>query len=246
MNQIHKLGNTAWAALGSFFAFLPTLIGAILILILGWVIGALLAKLIEKGLVALGFERAVHHSGIGHFIEGAGGSWTTSKVIAQLVKWFVFLLFVQAAAELLNIAQLTAIMGSIVLFIPKLIIALAIVVLGSVAAKALSGLVRRSVAQAGAGNAQLLGTLTNYAVIGFAVIAALDQIGIATTVIDTLLIGLIGSVALALGLAFGLGGREVAEKITKSWYESGQGMAEKMKENQSSEPAAKARVYAAQ
>ena len=207
-------------------------------------IGTILAKIIEKVLIAVGFERAVHHSGIGRFIEGTAGKLTTSKVVGQLAKWFVFLLFVQAAANILNMPQITAMMSSIVLFIPRVIIAAAIIVLGSVLGKFVSGLVQKMAAQAGA-KSNLLSTLTNYAVIGFAVVAALDQLGIATTLVNTLLIGLIGSVALALGISFGLGGRNVAEQITKSWYENGRNAAEKLQDSQSYQPNTNARVYAA-
>jgi hypothetical protein len=73
----------------------------------------------------------------------------------------------------------------------------------------------------------MLAMLTNYAVIGFAVIAALNQLGIATVVVNTLFIGLVASVALAVGLAFGLGGRDVASEMTRSWYERGKEMADR-------------------
>lgn len=245
MNEIHTAGSTIFNAFSGFIAFLPTLIGALLILVLGWFIGILLAKIIEKTLVAVGFERAVHHSGIGKFIEGAGGKLTTSKIVAQLGKWFVFLMFVQAAANLLNMPQITAVMSSIVLFIPRLVIAMAMIVLGSVLAKLVSGVVQRIATQAGAENASTLSNLTNYAVIGFAVIAALDQVGIATTLVNTLLIGLIGSIALAVGVAFGLGGRGVAEQITQSWYEGGRNAAQKLQESKSSQQTTSPRVYAA-
>lgn len=172
MNQVRSIGDTMMLSLQNFFAFLPSLVGAILLLIIGWIAAGLLAKLIEKGLNAVGFERAVHHSGIGQFIERSGSRWTTSKLLAQLVKWFIFLIFVQAAANVLQMPQLTQIMNSIVLFIPNLIVAVAIIVLGSVLAKFVSGLVRASVSEMGVGNPQVLATLTNYAIIGFAVIAA--------------------------------------------------------------------------
>ncbi len=84
---------------------------------------------------------------------------------------------------------------------------------------------RSSVSELGAGSQNLLAALTQYIIIGFSVIAAIDQLGIAATLINTLLIGLIGSVALAIGLAFGLGGRDVAQQITQKWYESSQNLA---------------------
>jgi len=147
-----------------------------------------------------------------------------------LIKWSIFLIFIQAAASLFGMPQITAIINSVILFIPKMIVALAIIVIGSLIAKFLAGLVRGSLSEMGVGNSGLFAKLTQYAVIGFAIIAAFNQIGIAQTVVNALLFGLIGSVALALGLAFGLGGREVAAQITRSWYEKGATLADKIKQ----------------
>ncbi len=212
-------------ALMHFVSFLPALIGAILVLIVGWFVSGLLAGLIERGLKAVGFERAVEHSGIGDFIRRSGTKMTTSGIIATLVKYFIFLIFVQAAANVVGIPQLTEIINRIILYIPNVIIAMAIIIVGTMIARFLSGLVRSSVSELGVGNPNLLATLTQYIVIGFSVIAAIDQLGIAATLINTLLIGLIGSVALAIGLAFGLGGRDVAAQITQKWYDSSQTLA---------------------
>lgn len=212
-------------ALMHFISFLPALIGAAIVLIIGWFISGLLARLIERALKAVGLESAVERAGIGNFIRRSGTKMTTSGVIAALVKYFIFLIFVQAAANVLGIPQLTEIINRIILFIPNVIVAMAIIVIGSLVARFLSGLVRSSVSELGVGSPNLLATLTQYIVIGFAVIAAIDQLGIAPTLINTLLIGLVGSAALAVGLAFGLGGREVAAQITQKWYDSSQSLA---------------------
>lgn len=217
----HSLLN----ALNNFISFLPALIGAAIILIVGWLISGVLANLIERALRAVGLENAVEHSGIGDFVRRSGTKMTISGIIAALVKYFIFLIFVQAAANVLGIPQLTEIINRIILFIPNVIVAMAIIVVGSLIARFLSGLVRSSVSELGVGSPNLLATLTNYIIIGFAVIAAIDQLGIAATLVNTLLIGLIGSVALAVGLAFGLGGRDVAAQITQNWYQSSQSLA---------------------
>ncbi len=217
--------NSLLNALNNFISFLPALVGALIILIVGWLISGVLANLIERALKAIGAESAVERSGIGDFVRRSGTKLTISGVIAALVKYFIFLIFVQAAANVLGIPQLTLIINRIILFIPNVIVAMAIIVIGSLIARFLSGLVRSSVSGLGVGNPNLLATLTHYAILGFAIIAAIDQLGIAATLINTLLIGLIGSVALAVGLAFGLGGREVAAQITQNWYQSSQTMA---------------------
>ena len=232
-------------ALMRFVSFLPALVGAVLILIVGWFVSDLLANLIERALKAVGFESLVERSGIGEFIHRSGTKMTTSGVIATLIKYFVFLIFVQAAANVLGIPQLTEIINRIILFIPNVIIAMAIIVIGTFIAQFLSGLVRSSVSELGVGNPNLLATLTNYIVIGFAVIAAIDQLGIAATLVNTLLIGLIGSVALAVGLAFGLGGRDAAAQITQKWYNSSQSMADAARAQAGTPTGGGAKVYRA-
>jgi hypothetical protein len=234
MNQLRNIGEATWysftQALNTFMSFLPSLIGALIVLIAGWFIAGFLARLIARGLNAIGMERAVERSGIGRFIEQSGARWTMSEIIASLIKWSIFLIFIQAAASLFGMTQITAIINSVILFIPKLIVALAIIVIGSLIARFLAGLVRGSLAEMEVGNAGLFAKLTQYAVIGFAIVAAFNQIGVAQTVVNTLLIGLVGSLALAFGLAFGLGGREVAAQITRSWYDKSASLADKIKQ----------------
>jgi hypothetical protein len=234
MYQLRNMGDATWYsftnALNSFMGFVPSLIGAIITLVVGWFISGFLARLIVRGLNAIGLERAVERSGIGRFIEQSNTRWTMSEIIAALIKWSIFLIFIQAAASLFGMPQVTGIINSVILFIPKLIVALGIIVIGSLIAKFLAGLVRGSLSEMGVGNSGLFAKLTQYAVIAFSIIAAFNQIGIAQTVVNTLLFGLIGSLALALGLAFGLGGREVAAQITRSWYDKGQVLADKIKQ----------------
>lgn len=230
MNELRTLGDAVWYslthALSRFIGFLPELLGAIIVLVIGWVLSSFLARLLESGLKAIGLERAVQHAGLGQVTRNIGTTWTASRLVAELIKWFVRLIFVQAAASVLGIPQLTTIINSIILFIPNILVALVIIIVGTMIAKFLAGLVRGSVAEMGVGNPNLLANIVQYAVVAFAVIAAIDQLNIADKVVNTLFIGLIGALALAVGLAFGLGGREVAAQITQSWYESGKSMAE--------------------
>jgi hypothetical protein len=221
MNQLQTIGNTFMYSLQAFFLFLPTLLGAALVLVLGWFVAKMVARLVEKGLHSIGFENAANRSGIGRFVRRSGSSRSTSQIVAQLAKWFIFLIFVQGAANLLAMPQLTNIINSIMLFIPNLLVGVAILVVASLVADFISGVVRASLSEAGMEHSELLARIAGYAVIAFGVIAALNQIGIATTVVNTLFIGLVGSIALAAGLAFGLGGRDVAARITASWYEEG-------------------------
>ena len=208
-------------ALQNFLGFLPALIGALLILIIGWIIAGLLAGLVERGLKAIGFERAAQSTGISGFIQRSGSSWTASAIVAEIVKWFIRLLAIQAAASVLGLTQISQIVNAILLWLPNLVVAIVIVVIGALIAKFVSGVVRGSTSQMGFTNPNLLASVAYYAIVVFAVMAAIDQLGIAETVVDTLFIGLVAMVVLAAGLAFGLGGQQTAAQITAGWYASG-------------------------
>jgi hypothetical protein len=209
-------------ALQNLLGFLPALIGAIIVLILGWIISGILAGLVERVLKAVGFERAAQSSGLARFIQQAGSGWTASKVVAEIVKWFIRLIAIQAAASILGLAQISAAINAVLLWLPNLVVAIVIIVVAALIANFVAGIVRGSAAEMGFSTPELLANIARYAIIVFAAVAAINQLGIAETVVNTLFIGTVAAVALAAGLAFGLGGRDVAARITEGWYASGQ------------------------
>jgi hypothetical protein len=208
-------------ALQNFLGFLPALVGAILILILGWIIAGLLAGLVERLLKMVGFDRAAESTGINGFIKQSGSSWTASAIVAEIVKWFIRLIAIQAAASVLGLTQISDIINAIVLWLPNLVVAIAIIVIGALIARFVAGLVRGTTGQMGFSNSEMLGNIAQYAILTFAVIAAFNQLGIAQTVVNTLFIGAVAALVLAFGLAFGFGGQQTAAKITEGWYEKG-------------------------
>ena len=205
----------------SFFSFIPTLFGGILILAIGWFVAKLVCTIIEKLLNYARLNHVATRAGMDRYLVGPSGHYTASHGIAMLGKWFVFLIFVQAAANVLHMPQITAIINSILLYIPNVAIALIILLVGAFVARLASSAVSGAVARTGMSRANVFGLITQYAIMGFAVIAALEHLGIAVTVVNTLMMGLVGSLALALGLSFGLGGQGVASEITRNWYEQG-------------------------
>ncbi len=243
MDTVQNWGDavmvSATEALQNLLGFLPALIGAILILIIGWIIAGILAGLIEKGLKAVGFEKAAQSTGIAGFIENAGSGWTASKLVAEIVKWFIRLIAIQAAASILGLNQISQIINAILLWLPNLVVAIVIIVIGALIANFVAGIVRGSAAEMGFSTPNLLANITRYAIIGFAAVAAFNQLGIAPTVVNSLFIGLVATLVLAFGLAFGLGGQETAAKITQGWYEKGRQatprIAEKVKQAESEE-----------
>ncbi len=223
---------SATEALQNFLGFLPALIGAILILVIGWLLAGLLAGLVERGLKMVGFERAAQTTGISSFIERSGSEWTASAIVAEIIKWFIRLIAIQAAASILGLNQISSIINAILLWLPNLVVAIAIIVIGALIARFVAGLVRGSTGQMGFSNSELLGSVAYYAILAFAIIAAVDQLGIAATTVNTLFMGLVAILVLSIGLAFGLGGQQTAAKITAGWYEKGQAASQKVAQYQ--------------
>ena len=215
-------------ALQNLLGFLPALVGALIVLILGWIIAGFLAGLVERALKAVGFERAAQTTGIAGFIQQAGSGWTASKIVAEIVKWFIRLVAIQAAASILGLTQISAAINAVLLWLPNLVVALVIIVVAALLANFVAGIVRGAASEMGFSSPALMANVARYAIIAFAVVAAVNQLGIAPTVVNTLLIGTVGAVALAVGLSFGLGGRDVAARITEAWYTSGQQAAQRV------------------
>jgi hypothetical protein len=211
------------AALTTLLSFIPTLIGALLILVIGWIISGIVARLVVTLLERAGFERAAQRTGITGFMTQAGYRDARAAVVmGELVKWAIRLITLEAVANALKLTALTDILNRIILWIPNLIVALVILMVGMLVGRFLAGLVRGTASEAGLGNPNLLASVAQYAVIGFAVIAAVNQVGIAKDLVLILFEGLVGALALAIAIAFGLGGRDVAGRMWQQWYQQGQ------------------------
>jgi hypothetical protein len=214
------------AALVTFLSFIPAIIGAVIILVIGWIIAGFLGRLVTMILSRVGFDRAAARTGVADFMVRAG--WReggASRLIGELVKWFVRLLFLEAAAEAVHLTAVTAVLNQIVLFIPNLIVALVVIMIGALIARFVADVVRGSAAEMGFSSPILLASIARVAIIAFAVIIAINQIGIAATLVNTLFMGLVFALALAVGLAFGLGGRDTAAQMWQRWYARGQELA---------------------
>jgi hypothetical protein len=200
-------------ALNTFLTAIPRIVGFALVLIIGWIISSLLARGVEALLHAVRFNDLARRSGFADFVLKMGVRDDSAGVIANIAKWFVRLITLVVAFDTLGLPAVSNVLQQLLLWLPNLIVALVVLVIGGLAANALSQLVRGSTAQAGFSNPEVLATVTKVAVWGFALVVAITQLGIATTLINTLVIGIIGGLSLAFGLAFGLGGRDRAAQL---------------------------------
>ena len=200
-------------ALSTFFTFIPHLIGAIVVLLIGLFVGRLVGGLVTKGLRAIKFDQIAERAEIGDLLRNAGVKMDAAGVVGGIAKWFIYIIFFQVAASTLGVPQLTEILNQVLAFLPRIVVALAILLIGALVGKLLADVVRGSVATTRLGNADLLATIARYGVLAFAIVAALSQLQIAPDIINVLWTALIGGSALALALAFGLGARDAAGNL---------------------------------
>ena len=222
-------------ALNTFLAAIPQVVGALLILIIGWIISGILARIVTAALRRTGVDRLFAEHG-GPVYGRQTVQFEPSVVAGEIVKWIVRLVFLVAAANVLGMPQVSLLLNQVLLWIPNLIVAAIILLVAPLLARFVRGLIEVGAGRMGFSNARILGQIAEIAIVAFAVIIAIDQIGIAADLVNTLFIGVVGAFALAFGLAFGLGGRDVAAELTRSWYEASQGAAAQAARAQGSAP----------
>src|ERR687896_2076865 len=194
-------------ALSAFFSYIPQLIGAVIILIVGYVVARVLQAIVGRVLQGIGFDRWMERGGIKQFFDRAETNQTPVSILGALVFWFVFIIAITMAADALGIPQVSAVLAQLIAYIPNIIAAILILILAALLANFVSGIVR------GATGSDLLASVARYAIIVYAAFAALTQLGIAVQLTSNTFLILLGGVALAAALAFGIGGREVAGEI---------------------------------
>ena len=199
-------------ALSTFLSFLPQLVGAVVILIVGYIVAKVLQAVVGRVLQGIGFENWMEKGGIKQFFDRAETNQTPVSILGQLVFWFVFIIALTMAADALGISQVSVILGQLIAFIPSIIAAILILILAALLANFVSGIVR------GATGSNVLASVAQYAIIVYAAFAALTQLGIAVQLTANTFLILLGGVALAAALAFGLGGRDLARDVLQKAY----------------------------
>ncbi len=202
----------AWKGL---IYFLPNLIGALVVFIIGWLISLGIGKLVTRALNTLRFNQFLERFGWKEALERAEIKFDASEFFGVLVKWCLVIVFLMAAADILGLAQFSGFLSDVLWYLPNIIVAALIFVVAVIMADLLERIVKGSVQKAGITHARFLGEAVRWAVLVFAGIAILLQLGVAETIINAMVIGFIGMLALAGGLAFGVAGKDEAHELIK-------------------------------
>lgn len=194
-------------------AFIPSLVVAIIIFIVGWVIGAGLGRIVAQVVGSLRIDQVLRSAGVDRVLSRAGFELSSGKFLGRLVEWFFVIVFLVAALDVLHLEAVNLFLRDVVLgYLPQVIVAVLILLVAAVVAQTAEGVVAGSAKAANLTSAGFLGKVAHYAIWVFAFLAALYQLQVATAFVQTLFTGVVIAVALALGLAFGLGGQASAAR----------------------------------
>jgi Conserved TM helix len=214
------VGDSVQQALDSLVGFLPRLIGFLLVLVIGWIVARVVKAAITKALQKVGLDRALHSGATGQYVDRVAPDTSPSRLIGALAFWFIFLGALAIAVSQLGIAALDNFVAAIGAYLPNVIAAVLIFVVAGAIAAAIAGLVARTMGDTPTG--KVVGSVAPVLVMAIATFMILNQLQIAPEIV-TLTYGLLlGAAALAMALAFGLGGRDVASRMLEDAYEKGQ------------------------
>lgn len=215
MNYFETWRDAVTASLQDLFTtvvnYLPNLVAAIIVLIVGILIAASLGSLVEKLVEFTRVDKLIDKLGVNKSLK-AFGKVKISVILGWLVKWFLIVVVLIAVAGVLELPQIINFLEEIARFLPNVVIAVVILLIGFIGGNFVYEVVLRSVKAAKGHSAAFLANIAKWAIIVFALMAGLIQLNIAKSLVQTLFTGLIAMVALAGGIAFGLGGQDKAKE----------------------------------
>jgi len=196
-----------------FLSFIPTLIGAIIVFIIGWFIAIGIGKLIAEILTRIKFNQLFEKTGWKEALEKAELKVNAAEFVGAIVKWVLVIVFLLAAVEILGFVQFAAFLKSALAYLPNVIVAALIFVVTVIVVDIVEKIVRAAVEGVKIGYGHLVSVIVKWSIWIFAILAILHQLGIARPFMETLFTGFVAMLVISLGISFGLGGKEVAAEI---------------------------------
>jgi hypothetical protein len=226
---VASISDSLQRASDEFFAWLPKLVGALVILLIGWLIARAIARIVKRALQSGGADRALEHGKAGTYKKQYAPNLHPSGVISTIVFWFVFGSAILLAISTLGIEALQNAVASAVAYLPNVVAAILILLVAVAIAGAVGGLAARLAGGTMLG--KLVQTVVPTLVITIALFMALVQLKIATQIVVATYVLVLGAIALGFALAFGLGGRDVAGRMLEGAYAGGQAAIPQLKDD---------------
>jgi hypothetical protein len=215
-----NIGETLLGALQAIVSFIPTLIGALIILLIGYIVAKAVQWGLRKGLDKLGLDRRLKETHAGQYLERTSPGTSASRGVGRVAFWLIFVFALVSAIGALDIAAVSAFMNLVLAYLPNVVVAIVIFIIAGLVAGAVGGLAHRTMGETPMG--KIAGTVGPTLVMGIAVFMILTQLGIATAIVQITYTALMGAIALGLALAFGLGGRDIAAEMLRTGYDKAQ------------------------
>ncbi len=218
MNNFDVVIEPLRAFLVQIGAYLPRLAVAIVVLVVGWLVAKAIRFALVKAMRALNFHVLTERAGIDSFLQQGGTEKDTTDVFGVVVYWVVILIALIIAFNGLGLTQVTDLLTRVLLFMPKLLVGLLVIIVGSYFGRFVGNAVQTYLRNIGISDAEMIGRIAQYAIVVFVVLIAVDQLGIGGDLVQNTFLILLMGVVLALALAFGLGGREWAAGLLARWF----------------------------
>ena len=192
--------------------FIPLLVGALIVFFIGWVVAVSVGKVVEHVIKALRVDDLFKNIEVCKNLEKAGMKMDAGAFVGNIVKWFLVIVFLLAAANILHLNQVSDFLRDVLLYIPNIVVSAIILIFAALFADFVERLMRGTAEVMGV-KGSLVGVISRWAIWVFAMVAVLLQLGIAPALVQTIVTGLVAATAIALGLAFGLGGKDIAGSV---------------------------------
>jgi Conserved TM helix len=217
MNYAMSWGDAFQASIQNLWfavvAVLPKVILAVLLFIVGWLIAGLVREGIREIFRALKLDKALSSTGLDEMLARAGFTLESGLFVGELLRWFIIVLFLQLSLGIVEMTSVNGFLSSLIAYIPNVVIAGIVIMAGSLVANFVGRLVEGSARATRLGDSATIGAVARYAIWIFVIFAAVSQLQVLNNIIQPLIYGIIAMLALAGGLAFGLGGREAAARM---------------------------------
>lgn len=201
-------------------SYLPTVVAALLVFLVGLVLAKWVKALVVKILEKIKLSAIIKKSGFEPFLEKAEITIKIEEILGGIVKWLIILVFFITTVNILGLTTVSLVLNNILGYIPRVISAILVLTVGVLVAGLVEGVVKGALAQVDLKTARLLGKISSYVVVIFAALAAINELQIAQALVNALFIGVVGMLALGFGLAIGLGAKDLVANILEEWYKN--------------------------